>query len=95
MPTVSVTAVFAGDPVADLTEGSPVAGAPIEFGGPGRDIVTATTDAHGRAVVEIPPGTVFVTMTANTDDGGLLGDARIELGDDDTELALTVRLQRV
>lgn len=94
MPTMMITAVFEGAATGALTPGRPIPDLPIEVGGPGRDSLTARTDASGSCTVEVPDtGGWTVAATDQRDEGALLGLLRIDVAGPLALVSLPVRLR--
>lgn len=94
MPTLMITTAYEGEPRGELRPGRPVTGVPLEVGGLGRDILTATTDDAGTATVDLPDGGSWtVSATQDLDDGALLGLMTVQVAGPVAMLALPVRFR--
>ena len=94
MSQLLVTAVYEGTPTGGLVPGRPVPGLPVEVGGPGRDVVAATTDDNGVAALELPEqGSWTISARQERDAGQLLGLMTVQVDGPFALFALPVRLR--
>lgn len=92
VPQLLVTTVYEGAPVGGLSAGQPLPDMPVDVGGLGRDVVSATTDATGTCTVEIADeGEWTVAVDTDVDGGRLRGLMTVRVAGPFALLALPVR----
>lgn len=94
MPQLLVTTVYEGSPVGDLVAGRPVPGLPVDVGGLGRDVLSATTGPDGTCAVEIDgAGEWTVRVDTAVEGGRLVGLQTARVAGPFALLALAVRFR--
>lgn len=94
MPQLLVTTVYEGSPVGELVAGRPVPALPVDVGGLGHEVQTATTGADGTCTVEVADeGEWTVRVDTPVDGGRLIGLQTARVAGPFALLALAVRFR--